>query len=386
MKVKQVYDIVNFMTKELLGETDLTVAEDLSNVVTVGEAIFNATEVDNYVRTLVDHIGKVIFVNRVYRGTVPSVIKDGWEYGSVVQKIRATLPEATENESWELQAGTSYDMDIFTPPTVVNKFFNSKVTFEIPVSFTDKQVKESFDNAQQLNAFYSMITNEVNKSMDIKLNQLAKRTINNAIAETLHAEYPLNNFTEQSGVKAVNVLKLYNDDKGTALTADKCITDADFLRFASVTMRKYVKRLSEISTLFNIGGTEKYTPTDYLHVVLLDDFMAGAEGYLQSDTYHKELVALPKADSVPYWQGSGKTYAFKDISKINVKTASDGQPIEISGVLGVMFDRDACGVSNLDLRVKTHYNEKGEFTNNWYKMDAGYFNDLDENCVVFFVA
>ena len=70
MKVTQIYDLMNSVTEEILGESNL-VKEDLSNVVDLGVQIFDATSVDNYVKSLVDHIGKVIFVNRVYSGGAP---------------------------------------------------------------------------------------------------------------------------------------------------------------------------------------------------------------------------------------------------------------------------------------------------------------------------
>ena len=151
MKVAQIYDIVNTITKEVLGETAV-VNEDLSNIVDVGTQVFDANATDAYVRKLMNQVGKIVFVNRAYSGVVPSVLMDGWEYGSVVEKVRGELPEATENESWELTNGTSYDPNVFYQPTVTVKFYNSKTTFEVPVSITEKQVKQSFQNAEQLNA------------------------------------------------------------------------------------------------------------------------------------------------------------------------------------------------------------------------------------------
>ena len=124
---------------------------------------------------------------------------------------------------------------------------------------------------------------------------------------------------------------------------------------------------------------------DYLHVGLLSDFAKAADAYLQSDTYHNEFTKLPNAETVPYWQASGTSYDFDSVSKIDVKTASNNT-VSQTGILGVMFDRDALGVTNLDRRVTTNYNPKAEFYSNWYKFDAGYFNDLSENFVVFFVA
>lgn len=384
MEVRQIYEIMNAVTGEILGDTAL-VQEDLSNIVDVGVAIFNASAIDNYVRSLVNHIGRVIFVNRPYSGNVPSVLMDGWEYGSVLEKITAELPEATENESWELTDGQSYDPNIFYKPTVSAKFFNKRVTFEIPMSFTERQVKESFSNAVQLNGFLSMLYNAVDKSMTVKVDALVMRTINNMIGETINAEYGAAALSSKSTVKAVNLLYLYNQRYSQTLTAVNALTDPDFIRFASFEMGVMTSRLSKISNLFNIGGKDRFTPSDMLHVVMLADFKKAASVFLQSDTFHDSMVALPNSEEVPYWQGSGQNYGFSDITALNIKTAS-GATISASGILAVMFDRDSLGVTNLDRRVTTNYNPKGEFFNNWYKFDAGYFNDTNENFVVFFVA
>lgn len=388
MKVEQIYSLMNTVTQEVLGKSDI-VAEDLSNVVDVGKEIFDASAMDNYVKSLVNHIGKVIFVNRPYTGNVPSVLMDGWEFGSVLEKVQADLPDATENETWNLQDKQEYKQDIFYQPKVSAKFFNNKVTFEIPMSFTEKQVKESFSNREQLNGFLSMIYNAVDKSMTIKVDGLIMRTINSMIAQTVGHDYKdsLNDLTTKSGIKAVNLLFLYNQKYGTKLTAEEAITNKEFIRFAVYTISLYKDRLSKISSLFNIGGKERFTDSANLHVVLLSDFVAGATAYLQSDTFHDELVQLPKAERVPYWQGSGLDYSFAHVSDIHTQVMIDDtkEEVAVSGVLGVMFDTDALGVCNTDKRVTTAYNAKAEFYNNYYKYDCQTFADCNENFVVFFV-
>ena len=406
MEVTQIYTLINSVSKEVLGKTDI-VQEDLTGIVDLGKEVFNQSAVDNYVKSLVNHIGKVIFVNRPYAGKVPSVLMDAWEFGSVLEKISADVPEAEENDTWDLKDGTEYKQDVFHKPTVTAKFFNSKVTFEVPVSITERQVKESFSNAAQLNGFISMIYAAVEKSMTIKADALIMRTINNMIAETVLADAVAfggtkgdltnANLSKASTARCVNLLKLYNDKyfpatPGTptptpnpnALKADKAITDPDFIRFASYVMGTYADRLQSISTVFNVGGKERFTLKDMLHVVLLSDFAKAAQTYLYSDTFNRGDVLLPQAETVPFWQGSGKNYDFASTGHINIKE-SGGKDVEISGVLGVMFDRDALGVCNLDRRVTTNYNAKAEFFNNYYKFDAGYFNDTNENFVVFFI-
>lgn len=394
MNVKQIYSLVNTVSGEVLGNTEL-VHEDLTGLVDLGNEVFNQNAVDNYVKSLVNHIGKVVFVNRPYSGKVPSVLMDAWEFGSVLEKISADVPDAEENDTWNLQDGKEYKQDVFHKPTVTAKFFNSKVTFEVPVSITERQVKESFSSAEQMNGFLSMIYSAVDKSMTVKTDALIMRTINNMIAETLDADktafgfvpstHETVDYSTASTVRCVNLLKLYNDKTGAQLTAAAAITTPDFIRFAAYIMGLYADRLQTISTLFNVGGKERFTPKDLLHTVLLSDFAAAAKAYLYADTKNMEQVLLPQAETVASWQATGKNYAFENTSKIDVKSAS-GASVSVSGVLGVMFDRDALGVTNLDKRVTTNYNAKAEFFNNYFKFDAGYFNDTNENFVVFFVA
>lgn len=385
MEVSQIYTLMNTVTQEVLG-SEAVVNEDLSNVVDMGTTIIDSNNIDNYVRSLIDHIGKVIFVNRPYSGNARSVLMSGWEYGSILEKVTCdNLPEAQENESWELKDGASYDPNIFHKPEVSATFFNKRSTFQVPMSFARDQVKESFSNAEQLNGFISMIYNAIDKSMTVKTDALIMRTICNAIAETLHADYADGTYTGKTGVKAVNLLYLYNQQFGTELTADKALTTPEFIRFASREMNLYKNRLSSLSTLFNIGGKDRFTPADMLHVILLNDFYESANMYLQSDTFHDEFTRLPNAEVVPFWQGSGTDYSFESTSAINVKTG-DNNTVTASGILGVMFDRDALGVCNFERHTTSNFNPVGEFYNEWFKMTSGYFNSLNENVVVFFIA
>lgn len=386
MENKQIYELVNEITLEVTGQKDL-VAEDLSNLVDVGITLENANAVDNYVKALANRIGRMVFVNRVYEGSAPKVLMDAWEFGSVVEKVSGSLPEAEENETWELNDGASYDQNIFTQPKIIVKFFNKAVTWEIPMSYTDKQIKESFTGPVEMNAFLSMIYNDVNKSLTVKLESLILRTINNMIGETLHTEYPTGGATygQSSGVRAINLLKLYNDSTGGTLTKEKAILDLGFLKFATYQILLTQRHMRKMSTIFNMGAQPRFTPDRLSHVVLLDDFASASDVYLQSDTYHKELVKLPNYETISYWQGSGTKFALGDVSKINIKT-SQGNSVTLDYIVGVIYDRDALGVLQPEKYATTHRNEKAEFTNVWYKAKSRYFNDFNENFVVFFLA
>lgn len=389
MKITQLHTLMNSVTQTVLGE-QAVLSEDLSNVVDIGTEVLNGDKVDAYVKTLVNHIGKVIFVNRLYAGGVPSVLMDSWEYGSILEKVTADMPTATENKSWDLNDGEDYSPNVFYKPTVSAKFFNSMVTFEIPMSFTEKQVKQSFSSAAQLNGFISMIVTSIENAMTVKLDALIMRTINNMTAETIYTELSGDDDDTidltKSTVKAVNLMALFNEGKTAAKKVDKtnALTNPEFIRYAAYTIGLYTERMAKISTLFNVGGKERFTPKDMLHTILLADFSKASVTFLGADVYNAADMSLPTHETVPYWQGSGVAYEFDDVSKIDVKTASS-KDVVLDGVLGVMFDRDAIGVTNLDRRVTTNYNAKAEFYNNFYKFDAGYYNDLNENFIVFYM-
>lgn len=387
MKVNQLHTLVNAVTQEVLGGTAV-VNEDLSNVVAIGKTIIDTDNIDNYVKKLVNHIGKVIFVNRLYAGGVPSVLMDSWEYGSILEKISAELPDATENQSWALTDGTDYSPNTFHQPKVEAKFFNSKITFEIKMSFTEIQVKESFSNAEQLNGFISMLQTSVENAMTVKLDALIMRTINNMTAETLQAElYSVDAIDPtKTGVKAVNLMAGFNANAKAAdkVTKANALQSPAFIRYATYTIGLYSDRMSKISKLFNVGGKERFTPKDLQTTVLLSDFAKSSEVFMAAELHHPDRVVLPAHDSVPYWQGSGVDYSLAEVSKIDVIT-SGGNTVSLDGILGVMFDRDALGVTNLDRRVTTNYNPAAEFYTNFYKFESGHYNDLNENYVVFFI-
>ena len=378
MKVTQIKDLVNSSLKEVNGSSQL-LKEDLSNVVDIGKELLNNDDVDNFVKKLVDRVGKTVFNNRVYQGSAPSVLMDAWEYGSVVEKIDSDLPKVEENDSWKLEDGKSYDQDIFYQPKVSAKFFNSKVTFDIPMSFTKMQVESAFSSATELNSFISMLMVKTQNAMTVNLDGLIMKTINNFTASVVNAK---------KGMQVVNLLDMYNKTAQTKVTVDNALTSPDFIKFANLTINTYRDRLTKMSTLFNEAGLNKFTPVDNQHLVILSDLASASKVYLESDTYNQDNVKINNYDTVPYWQGSGTTYNFKDTSKIDVAIKDGTQTKEViqTGILGVLFDTSALGVSCQNPRTTTAVNARAEFYTNFNKYDAMYYNDLNENFVVFMIA
>lgn len=374
MKVTQIAAILNTINAEIIGESAV-VKEDLSNIVDVGREVIGAVDIENYTRSLIDRIGRVVFWDRTYNSTAPNIIKDSWEFGSIMEKIRCELPDVEENPSWKLTKGQSYDPFIFNPPAVKAKFFNSKTTFEIPISFVEEQIKSAFTSASEMSRFFAMIENRVIMKMTLCTDSMIMRTINNLIAE----KFAANN-------NVINLLADYNAKMGATLTAAKALSDKEFLRYACKQINLYSDYLTRASMLFNDKGYVTFTPKENQKIVMLSEFDKSAEVYLYSDTFHNSFVKLDGYTTVPYWQGSGTddNFDFDEISKISVKTAS-GTAIEKTGIIGVIFDENACAVCNENPRTTSQYNAKGEFINYFHKWDCSYINDTNENCIVFVV-
>lgn len=376
MEMTQIYDIVNETTAQVTG-TEPVGEIDGNRIIDDGLEVLESDRVDHYVKSLIDRIGKVVFVNRPYTGGTPSVMMESWQFGAILQKIQYEgLPEAEENDTWNLEDRHSYDPNIFYKPTVSSKFFSEKRTFDIPMSFAQKQIKSAFTGAGQVQAFFSMIETAISNGMTVKMDSLVEATINNFIVTTYG--------NGSANARVCKVLTLYHEFTGkTAPSAATALSDPELIRFLCFLIKRKAVQMERISTVFNEGEKHRHTPNDRLHMILHADFAAAADAYLQSDTYHNEFVALPHADKVAFWQGSGSSFNWADTSKIVMIPRGGESAVTLSNVVGVMFDREALGVSNLDRRVTSNWNPKAEFTNNWYKFDAGYFNDFNENGIIF---
>ena len=372
MKVEQIFELVNDTTKNILGKEEDVLKQDLSNIVDLGREIYDTDQVDNYVKKLLDRIGKVEFWNRSYGRISPSVYMDAVTYGSVRQRIMSTdLNEASENDTWMLENGKNYPLDEVTLPKVSNKFFNSHNAFQIALTLADKQVKSSFGSPEQLNSFISMIENWLQNSLTVKIDNLIMSLINNFTSEVLK---------NGQKMQKVNLSQLYTQATGkSAPVGEAILYDAEFLKFLAFTVNRFAVRLKGFTTLFNIGQCARFTPQDELKTVILADVVQAASLFLKSDTFHDNYITLPSADQIPYWQAQGNDYSFDKITKININDK------EFNGIIGVMFDRWALGVTNEHQYVTSHHNPRAEFYNNWYKYDAQFFNDTNEQFIVFYV-
>lgn len=382
MKINQVATILNSINSEMAGETPITqVNEDLSNIVDVGQELTTGTQditkfFESYGRKLIDKVGRVVVVDRTYRSSAPDIQRDSWEYGGIMEKIRVSVNELSDDTTWTLQRGDTPEQFEYQPAELSAKYFDDYDTFKTQISLPEKTLQSAFTSATAMGKVISAIENRIQMKLAISRDNLIRRTINNLIAEKIDRS------------KEVNLLTMYNTASGQSLTPASAIVNPTFLKFAVATIMKYRRMIEEPMVLFGEEGYVNFTPSSDMRMILLDQFAENVKVFMESDTFHNDLVSLgDNYQAVPFWQGSGTDMAFPfgTTSGINVKCASNGHTVATSGIVGVIFDRDACAVCLEDLQTTGIYAPNGRFYNYFHYVNARYLNDLAENVIVFTV-
>lgn len=375
MKTTQIYELLSTIYTEVTGQ-DSIVNEDLTNIVDVGSAMLSTDYREKYVNSLLNRIGRMVFVDRPYNGFAPKLLREAWEWGSIMSKSRTKDFEATTNPSWSLTAGASVDQYVYTPPTVQTTLYNEMITWEIDCSFVNRQLKQSFSNIAEMDRFLAMIRSQINNNQNQNIDNLTMRCINAFIGRRL-----------TKGIAVVDLLANYNAAFGTSLTASQAITNQAFLRHVAYLILLYKDRLRAKTAVFaeNEAGYTTFTPTDYCHLVLISDLGKALDVYLQSETFHNELTSIGAYETVPFFQGSGTSFSFLDTTHIDITLPgmTPETTVNRNYIVGVMFDRDAMGIINEDRRVEVAYNARGEYWNNFFKVDTRLFMDPAENGIVF---
>ena len=376
MTVSQIYALVNTCAQAVAGEITLP-TEDLSNLVDVGKSISNAMGTDAFYKALVNRIGKMYFVDRKYTGLLLSLFKDSWQFGSIVAKVQVDDMDVSQNDTWDIINGASYDPFVVNLPVVSSKFYNKMVTFELDITTPTKQIEQSFTSIDEMNRFLSMVQTMVYNSMETRIEACAFGALDNMIGATINA----------NGASVFHLVTTYNGLAGTSLTASTALLNRDFLQWSAKMMGLVKKRLKARTSIYNIGGKRRYTPEDKLHVVCLADYAEAVKNVAYGNTFHKEFVELPGYEEVPFWQAPGTGFALSDVSAIDVVAIVDDSGTTASvnedNICAVMFDEDAVGILQPRKRVTTQYNPKNETYNDFHKWESRYFNDFNENFVVF---
>ena len=398
MQYKQIGEIVEDVFHDILGQEEITVAEDLSNIVEVGKVITGSVDfsdkLDNYVRSIIDRVGKVIFRdNKVAISHLP-IYKDSWEYGSICEKIRVEAPPVQEIDyTFDLAHYTGED--VFKPvlPTASAKFFNNSTTFSLKITLPKRQVKSAFTSASEMSRFISLIENSIKQKLAIDLLALEYRTEANLVVEK---------FKYGNGHSLVNLYAewLRDDPLAAGVVANfhsckDAITNPYFLRYANMRIGMYRDFIKKPSVLYadSNGAFYNTTADSEQTMLLLTDFDKALDTYLYSMNRHNDFVKLSGYSSVPYWMSGGESDSYDKRSTINAIPASDGdtpvgerKPILVTNIIGILHDERASAVMCEHRETESINVPDARAINYWYFADANYVNDTEENVIVFYIA
>lgn len=369
MAVKQIYEIVNSVNKQTMGLTDLTVVDE-QGLISLGQTVLTTNGLaDTWLNSLAQRIGRTIISFREYKSKYSDMVLDSMQWGNIVQKIKVSMPEATEDESYSLVNGKSVDMYKVANPKVKQTFFTSETPYQFYVTVKRNQLEEAFTSEGAMNGFIGAIYGEVQNAIELSLESLARNCINNFIGEKFKSQ------------KTINLLAMYNTETGKTLTVNTCLHDKEFLAYCVSRINLYSKYMENMSTEYNDGTQTRHTPKSLQHLRVLEDFESRLETVVQYQAFRDNYVKLNNYHTTSFWQ------SIKKPDEINVKLASDGTPAHYTGIVAVLYDRDALGLYKKDSwNSTTPFNSAGGYYNTYYHHKELYFNDLSENFVVFVIA
>lgn len=375
----QVYTIVNSLAEQSLGLKDLTPTN--ASFVAVGDTVLKSDEnKEAFYKALTQLIGRTTIEVIMFKHK-SRLRREGIDYGLALRKIRIGLPKAIQNDSYITDSAKD-PFELFKAD-VEQSIFSSFTTWSTPLTVPESLLlKTAFKDAASMGAFIEGHLTAMETSMELSIANMENLCRCSYIARKYKA----------GNLKAINLLSEYNALQGnTVLTPTKALQDRNFLLYASSRISLFIPRFKKPSKLFNSGEMPNVSRDNSICLDVLADFASACKYYLQSDIYNKDLVALPKYEEIPYWQGTGKDYGFTSTGKVTVELGDkdeDGEEITttVTGVLAVMYDDKAMGVTVENMRTPSIYNPRQEYFNYFPKADIGFYNDMDENGMIFYIA
>lgn len=371
----QVYETVNALYAQATGDRVLEPTN--ASFIQIGQEVLGSDTLrDTWFGVLWDTIGYTQIAIREYK---PSTFlkKSGFDYGVIFQRISYDTPVAVKNPSWE--ASTSNHSDPFAKSVsrVVQELYNEIAVWEVDATVkTGEALKTAFSTPENMAAFISGYMLAMYNAMSA-----AEENMENLCRAAFIARRSI----AGKATNYRNLLREYNTLTNASLTVNKALIDKDFLRYAAMEISIASDYLTRNSKLFNNGQIARHTSYDNQVLAVLSKFDKAAQYYLESDTYHDLLVSMPMHESIPWWQGSGTDLSFNSVSSIQVSGITN-ETITVSGVIALLYDYDAMGVALNKRNTKSIENPRDEYTNYFHKAAMEYYNAMNENGIVFYIA
>lgn len=373
METNQIYELVNDVAQQTMGESALT-ASDTASLVAMGNAILSSsTNTEAFIDILVQRIGKTMISYRPYKSQLGLMAVSDMTMGAIMQKIKVKMPTAVEDVTTQLIDGQSIDQYIVSKPRTTQKLFVKRTPFTFYVTIQKKWLREAFTSEVAMGSFISAIYGEIENALELSQENLARLCMANFMASI-----------SESTNRVINLVTEYNALVLTSeqVTAANALVNESFLRFALGRMNNISKKMKTMSVLYNDGTETRHSPEGDQRFVSLVDFQTALETQVQWAAFHEQYVKKQNGIEVPYWQAAQ--------SPMNIDLIIEGDDPEqkesttLSNIVAFIHDRDALGTYRKEVEVATTpLNARGLYTNQFWHMNDLYFNDVSENGVIF---
>lgn len=373
METNQIYELVNDVAQQTMGESALT-ASDTASLVAMGNAILSSsTNTEAFIDTLVQRIGKTMISYRPYKSQLGLMAVSDMTMGAIMQKIKVKMPTAVEDVTTQLIDGQSIDQYIVSKPKATQKLFVKRTPFTFYVTIQKKWLREAFTSEVAMGSFISAIYGEIENALELSQENLARLCMANFMASI-----------SESTNRVINLVTEYNALVLTSeqVTAANAMVNEAFLRYALGRMNNISKKMKTMSVLYNDGTETRHSPEGDQRFVSLVDFQTALETQVQWAAFHEQYVKKQNGIEVPYWQAAQ--------SPMNIDLIIEGDDPEqeesttLSNIVAFIHDRDALGTYRKEVEVATTpLNARGLYTNQFWHMNDLYFNDVSENGVIF---
>ena len=337
---------------------------------------------------LANRIIKTTYFVSVYGQRQRSVLRDEHEFGAFVQKVYYKMPDLVENPEYKIPQApvapaTEYTYnqsspyDVNTSIEVSVSIYGGQGTLALEFIRPVDQIRTAFLSNSEMIRFIDGLYVAAENKIKLAEEEMTDMAVNTAMAFDINAGLVRNLLTEYNALLPVGT---------DPLTADAAMRDADFLRYSAMEIKQAIDFMGEMSVVYNAEGYETFTDRENLVVEMLSMFNAFSEVYLQSDTFHKELVELPRFEPVPRWQRlkNSVKQSFSDVSSFSIKNGE--LEVAQSGVICFIHDVEHVAAYFGHRRTWEKYNERDDLYIHGDTMRKGFAVDGHANSLVFVVA
>lgn len=379
MTINQVYSLLNSMAKQMYGDIAITV-NDLTGLIQLGELTMNsANDTDAFLGVLADRIGKVDIRTLDLKLDFPKLYRNSFEWGAAIEKINVQPVDAQSAESWNIgQQGftpTNFKID---KPVVNVTFIKNAAAWEFDITIPDTALKTAFTSAEAFGAFIDGIMQAMSDSLTISINNMMHGALTAFVAEKV-----------KNNNAVIHVLTDYNTMAGTTYTDIATARhDKEFNRYVGLVLRDSIKYLSIPTTKYNVAGLIRATARNNLHVIINSAFMSSWEMYLESDTFHNELLKMPNYEEFVALQGTGtgvgdiNSDTYIDVIPPSEKGQQTPTAVQQAGVIAILADRQSIGIGYDDRFTAVDRNNRNRYTNYTTGATIQAYIDTSENGII----